>query len=148
MEALVGVNVEEEVVANEVQVFDNEDKHEMECNPLTDNKVEVKAVLNDSGFECDLDRNDSQIEYKKSIYPKIYLKISQLINDFIRNPYTNGIKLETIPIFTVLKAIKTTIESNGIVLNDININQMTAQIFEDIRNIIKDKVRIEIITID
>jgi hypothetical protein len=39
----------------------------MECNPLTDNKVEVKAELNDSGFECDFNKNDSQIEYKKSI---------------------------------------------------------------------------------
>jgi hypothetical protein len=71
-----------------------------------------------------------------------------LINDFIPNPYTNGIKLETISIFTVLKAIKTTIESNGIVLKDININQITAQIFEDITNIVKDKIRIQIIAID
>ncbi len=144
---MVGVNGEE-VIANEVQVFDNEDKHQMECNPLTDNKVEVKAELNDSRFECNFNKNDSQIEYKKSIYLEINLKISQFINEFIRNPYTNGIKLETIPIFTVLKAIKTTIESNGIVLKDININQITAQIFADIRNIVKDKVRIQIITID
>jgi hypothetical protein len=79
-----------------------------------------------------------------------FLLLIQLINDFTPNPYTNGIKLETIPIFTVLKAIITSIESNGIVLRDINVNQMTAKIklFEDIRNIIKDKVRIEIITID
>jgi hypothetical protein len=61
---------------------------------------------------------------------------------------TNGIKLETIPIFTVLKVIKTTIESNGIVLKDINNNQITAQIFADITNIVKDKVRIQIIAID
>jgi hypothetical protein len=47
-----------------------------------------------------------------------------------------------------LKVIKTTIESNGIVLKDINNNQITAQIFADITNIVKDKVRIQIIAID